>query len=116
MTSLVIAEHEHGSLKGATLNTVAAAQQCGGDVHVLVAGHNAAEAAIPGFPPRRVGRPRPPARAPPPIEVSIPRPRATSVRDEGRDPCRDRPDSTLAGDAFPAAFSASESRRPPASP
>jgi electron transfer flavoprotein alpha subunit len=45
MTSLVIAEHDHGSLKAATLNTVTAAAQCGGDVHVLVAGQNAGEAA-----------------------------------------------------------------------
>jgi electron transfer flavoprotein alpha subunit len=42
---LVVAEHDNASIKGATLNTVAAAAQCGGDVHVLVAGHNAAEAA-----------------------------------------------------------------------
>jgi electron transfer flavoprotein alpha subunit len=45
MTCLVIAEHDHGTLKGATLNTVTAAVQCGGDVHVLVAGQNAAGAA-----------------------------------------------------------------------
>jgi electron transfer flavoprotein alpha subunit len=45
MTALVIAEHDHGSLKGATLNTVTAAAACGGDVHVLIAGHNAGEAA-----------------------------------------------------------------------
>jgi electron transfer flavoprotein alpha subunit len=45
MAALVIAEHDHGTLKGATLNTVTAAAQCGGDVHVLVAGHNAGEAA-----------------------------------------------------------------------
>ena len=45
MTSLVIAEHDNASIKGATLNTVTAATQCGGDVHVLVAGHNAGEAA-----------------------------------------------------------------------
>jgi len=45
MTSLVIAEHDNASLKGATLNTVTAAAQCGGDVHVLVAGHNAGAAA-----------------------------------------------------------------------
>ena len=45
MTSLVVAEHDHGSLKGATLNTVAAALQCGGEVHVLVAGANAGGAA-----------------------------------------------------------------------
>ena len=45
MTALVIAEHNNASVKGATLNTVTAAAQCGGDVHVLVAGHNAAAAA-----------------------------------------------------------------------
>jgi electron transfer flavoprotein alpha subunit len=46
MTVLVIAEHDHASIKGATLNTVTAAVACGvGDVHVLVAGHNAAAAA-----------------------------------------------------------------------
>ncbi|MFN7694023.1 MAG: electron transfer flavoprotein subunit alpha/FixB family protein [Burkholderiales bacterium] len=45
MAALVIAEHDHGSIKGATLNTITAAVACGGDVHVLVAGHNAAAAA-----------------------------------------------------------------------
>jgi len=45
MTSLVIAEHDNASIKAATLNTVTAAAQCGGNVHVLVAGANAAEAA-----------------------------------------------------------------------
>ena len=45
MPVLVIAEHDHGTLKGATLNTVTAATQCGGDVHVLIAGHNAGGAA-----------------------------------------------------------------------
>jgi electron transfer flavoprotein alpha subunit len=45
MAVLVIAEHEHGTLKGATLNTVTAAAACGSDVHVLVAGHNASGAA-----------------------------------------------------------------------
>ena len=45
MSILVIAEHDHGTLKGATLNTVTAALQCGGDVHVLIAGHNAGGAA-----------------------------------------------------------------------
>ena len=45
MSILVIAEHDNASLKGATLNTVTAAKACGGDVHVLVAGHNAAAAA-----------------------------------------------------------------------
>jgi electron transfer flavoprotein alpha subunit len=42
MAALVIAEHDNASLKGATLNTVTAALACGGEVHVLVAGENAA--------------------------------------------------------------------------
>ena len=45
MSSLVIAEHDNSSIKPSTLNTVTAAAQCGGDVHVLVAGHNAGAAA-----------------------------------------------------------------------
>ncbi|WP_332823650.1 electron transfer flavoprotein subunit alpha/FixB family protein, partial [Ramlibacter sp.] len=45
MTSLVIAEHDNATIRPATLNTVTAAAQCGGDVHVLVAGANAGEAA-----------------------------------------------------------------------
>lgn len=45
MTALVIAEHDNASIKGATLNTVTAAAQCGGEVHVLVAGSNAGAAA-----------------------------------------------------------------------
>ena len=45
MTSLVIAEHDNNSVKAATLNTVTAALQCGGDVHVLVAGSDAGAAA-----------------------------------------------------------------------
>ena len=45
MSVLVIAEHNNASIKGATLNTVTAAVACGGDVHVLVAGHNAGAAA-----------------------------------------------------------------------
>lgn len=45
MAVLVIAEHDNASIKGATLNTVTAAQACGTDVHVLVAGQNAAGAA-----------------------------------------------------------------------
>jgi len=45
MTVLVIAEHDHATLKPATLNTVTAGIACAsGDVHVLVAGANAAEA------------------------------------------------------------------------
>jgi electron transfer flavoprotein alpha subunit len=42
---LVVAEHDHGTLKPATLNTVTAALACGGEVHVLVAGANAGGAA-----------------------------------------------------------------------
>jgi electron transfer flavoprotein alpha subunit len=45
MTILVIAEHDHQNLKAATLNTVAAANCIGGDVHVLVAGAGCASAA-----------------------------------------------------------------------
>jgi electron transfer flavoprotein alpha subunit len=45
MSALVIAEHDNASIKAATLNTIAAAAQCGGDVHVLVAGHKAGAAA-----------------------------------------------------------------------
>ncbi|MCA6217592.1 electron transfer flavoprotein subunit alpha/FixB family protein [Ideonella sp. B7] len=45
MAILVIAEHDNASIKGATLNTVTAATQLGGDVHVLVAGQNAGAAA-----------------------------------------------------------------------
>ena len=44
MTSLVIAEHDNQSLKAATLNAVTAAVACGGDVHLLVAGHQASAA------------------------------------------------------------------------
>lgn len=42
---LVVAEHDQTSIKSATLNTVAAARQCGERVHVLVAGYDAAGAA-----------------------------------------------------------------------
>ena len=45
MAALVVAEHDNASLKGGTLNTVAAALACDGDVHVLVAGTGAAGAA-----------------------------------------------------------------------
>ena len=45
MTALVIAEHDNKSIRGATLNTITAAIACGGEVHVLIAGHNAAAAA-----------------------------------------------------------------------
>ena len=45
MAILVIAEHDNGSLKPATLNAVTAAAALGGDIHVLVAGSNAQAAA-----------------------------------------------------------------------
>ncbi|WP_153074856.1 electron transfer flavoprotein subunit alpha/FixB family protein [Paraburkholderia bonniea] len=45
MTILVIAEHDNESIKAATLNTVAAAKKIGGEIHLLVAGHNAQAAA-----------------------------------------------------------------------
>ena len=45
MTILVVAEHDHASLRGATLNTITAARACAGDVHVLVAGSGAGGAA-----------------------------------------------------------------------
>jgi electron transfer flavoprotein alpha subunit len=45
MAALVIAEHDNAVIKGGTLNTVTAALACGGEVHVLVAGTNAAAAA-----------------------------------------------------------------------
>jgi len=45
MAILVLAEHDNRKIKKATLNTVAAAQKLGADIHVLVAGHDAAAAA-----------------------------------------------------------------------
>ena len=45
MTALVIAEHDNASLKASTLNTVTAAAQCAGEVHILVAGHHCDAAA-----------------------------------------------------------------------
>jgi electron transfer flavoprotein alpha subunit len=45
MPVLVIAEHDNASLRSATLHTITAALQMGGEVHVLVAGHNAGAAA-----------------------------------------------------------------------
>jgi electron transfer flavoprotein alpha subunit len=45
MAALVIAEHDNAHVKGATLNTVSAALQCDGEVHVLIAGAGAAGAA-----------------------------------------------------------------------
>jgi len=45
MSILVVAEHDNATIKGATLNTVAAAQKIGGDIAVLVAGQNCGAAA-----------------------------------------------------------------------
>jgi electron transfer flavoprotein alpha subunit len=45
MVALVIAEHDNGSLKGSTHHTVTAAAQCGGEVHILVAGSGCGAAA-----------------------------------------------------------------------
>ena len=45
MKALVIAEHDNRSIKAATLHTVTAAAHVGGDIHVLVAGDHAQEAA-----------------------------------------------------------------------
>ncbi len=45
MSVLVIAEHNNTALNPGTLNTVAAAAKLGGDIHVLVAGHNATSVA-----------------------------------------------------------------------
>jgi len=45
MSVLVYAEHDNASLKGVTLNTVAAAQKIGGDIVVLVAGSGCGAAA-----------------------------------------------------------------------
>ena len=45
MAVLVLAEHDNKTIRKATLNALAAAQKIDADVHVLVAGHNAADAA-----------------------------------------------------------------------
>jgi len=45
MTTLVVAEHDNKSIRKATLNALAAAQKLGGEVHVLVAGHQSGDAA-----------------------------------------------------------------------
>jgi electron transfer flavoprotein alpha subunit len=42
---LVVAEHDNKTVRGATLNTVTAAAQCGGEMHVLIAGADAGGAA-----------------------------------------------------------------------
>jgi electron transfer flavoprotein alpha subunit len=45
MAILVVAEHDNKAIKKATLNAVAAAKKLGSDIHVLVAGHQAGDAA-----------------------------------------------------------------------
>src|ERR1700712_995020 len=49
MTVLVVAEHDNATIRGATLNTVTAAShitmRTDDEIHVLIAGHNAGEAA-----------------------------------------------------------------------
>ncbi|MEQ8733618.1 MAG: FAD-binding protein [Rhodospirillaceae bacterium] len=45
MTSLVIAEHDNKDLKPSTLTTITAANQIGGDIHILIAGSNCAAVA-----------------------------------------------------------------------
>ena len=45
MTILVFAEHDNKNVKKATLNAVTAAQKIGGDIHLLVAGHDCGDAA-----------------------------------------------------------------------
>ncbi|MGZ8260055.1 MAG: electron transfer flavoprotein subunit alpha/FixB family protein [Caldimonas sp.] len=45
MTALVVAEHDHAGVRPATLNTVTAAAQLGGQVHVLIAGSGSSAAA-----------------------------------------------------------------------
>lgn len=45
MSTLILAEHENGELRPATLSVVAAANEIGGDVHLLVAGSDASAVA-----------------------------------------------------------------------
>jgi electron transfer flavoprotein alpha subunit len=45
MPILVVAEHDNKAVRKSTLNAVAAAQKIGGEIHVLVAGHQAGDAA-----------------------------------------------------------------------
>ncbi len=40
MSTLILAEHDNNTIKSSTLNTVTAATQIGGDIHILVAGTN----------------------------------------------------------------------------
>jgi len=45
MSILILAEHEDGNLRPATLNVVTAAKAIGGEVHLMLAGHNVAAVA-----------------------------------------------------------------------
>jgi electron transfer flavoprotein alpha subunit len=45
MPVLVVAEHDNKTVRKATLNAVAAAKKLGSDIHILIAGHQAGEAA-----------------------------------------------------------------------
>src|SRR5215204_5987152 len=45
INALVVAEHDNAGVRPATLNTVTAARQLGGTVHVLIAGSSSAGAA-----------------------------------------------------------------------
>jgi electron transfer flavoprotein alpha subunit len=45
MSILVLAEHDHNTIKDSTLSTIAAAKELGGDITVLVAGENCGNAA-----------------------------------------------------------------------
>ena len=48
MAILLLAEHDNAAIKPATLNAVTAAQKVGGEIHLLVAGHNCRAAADAG--------------------------------------------------------------------
>ena len=48
MPILLLAEHDNAAIKPATLNAVTAAGKIGGEIHLLVAGHNANAAADAG--------------------------------------------------------------------
>ena len=45
MSTLILAEHDNQTLKPATLSAVTAAQQMGGDIHIVVAGADCAAVA-----------------------------------------------------------------------
>lgn len=40
MSILILAEHDHNTLKPVTLNVIGAAAKIGGDIHILIAGHS----------------------------------------------------------------------------